>query len=135
MLKLLQQNSFFLVPKKNSKSSGAAAIMVTVLIVNRRPLAEALLVAPTKEIANIAYKQAWGIIQADAELAKLFHGQHHVRTITHRNSGASLQIKAADTDVITGSKATYTLGDPVGNGGGLAWAPPRSCLSLKYERS
>jgi phage terminase large subunit-like protein len=105
------QEFFWLVPKKNSKSSGAAAIMVTVLIVNRRPLAEALLVAPTKEIANIAYKQAWGIIQADAELAKLFHGQHHVRTITHRNSGASLQIKAADTDVITGSKATYTLID------------------------
>ncbi|MBB2965241.1 phage terminase large subunit-like protein [Methylobacterium sp. R2-1] len=105
------QEFFWLVPKKNSKSSGAAAIMVTVLIVNRRPLAEALLVAPTKEIANIAYKQAWGIIQADPELAKLFHGQHHVRTITHRNSGASLQIKAADTDVITGSKATYTLID------------------------
>ncbi|MBB2965222.1 phage terminase large subunit-like protein [Methylobacterium sp. R2-1] len=79
------QEFFWLVPKKNSKSSGAAAIMVTVLIVNRRPLAEALLVAPTKEIANIAYKQAWGIIQADPELAKLFHGQHHVRTITHRN--------------------------------------------------
>lgn len=105
------QEFFWLVPKKNSKSSGAAAIMVTVLIVNRRPLAEALLVAPTKEIANIAYKQAWGIIQADPELAKLFHGQHHVRTITHRRTGASLQIKAADTDVITGSKATYTLID------------------------
>lgn len=105
------QEFFWLVPKKNSKSSGAAAIMVATMIVNRRPMAEALLVAPTKEIANIAYKQAWGIIQADEHLAKLFHGQHHIRTITHRNTGASMQIKAADTDVITGSKATYTLID------------------------
>jgi phage terminase large subunit-like protein len=102
---------FFLVPKKNSKSSGAAAILVTTMIVNRRPMAEGLLIAPTKQIADIAFKQAWGIIRADAELAKLFHPQQHIRTITHRNSGATLQIKAADTDVITGSKATYTLID------------------------
>ncbi|WP_264045556.1 terminase large subunit [Methylobacterium flocculans] len=102
---------FWLVPKKNSKSSGAAAIMITIMILNRRPLAEGLLIAPTKQIADIAYKQAWGIIQADAQLAKLFHGQHHIRLITHRNSGATMQIKAADTDAITGSKATYTLID------------------------
>jgi phage terminase large subunit-like protein len=105
------QEFFLLVPKKNSKSSGAAAIMVTALIVNQRPLAEGLLIAPTKQIADIAYKQAWGIIQADEELSKLFHGQYHIRLITHRNTGATLQIKAADTDVITGSKATYTLID------------------------
>lgn len=102
---------FWLVPKKNSKSSGAAAIMVTIMILNRRPLAEGLLIAPTKQIADIAYKQAWGIIQADEQLAKLFLGQQHIRLITHRNTGATTQIKAADTDAITGSKATYTLID------------------------
>ncbi|KAB0682019.1 terminase large subunit [Aureimonas leprariae] len=102
---------FLLVPKKNSKSSGAAAIMVTVMILNRRPEAEALLIAPTKKIADIAFKQAWGIIQADPELAKLFHPQKHIRTITHRRTGATLEIKAADTDVITGGKATYTFID------------------------
>jgi phage terminase large subunit-like protein len=100
------QEFFWLVPKKNSKSSGAAAIMVVALIVNRRPLAEFLLIAPTKQIADIAFKQAWGIIQADSELAKLFQGQQHIRTITHRRTGATLQVKAADTDVITGSKST-----------------------------
>lgn len=105
------QEFFWMIPKKNSKSSGAAAVMVTVLILNRRPLAEGLLIAPTKQIADIAYKQAWGIIQADPELAKLFHGQSHIRMITHRNTGATMQIKAADTDAITGSKATYTLID------------------------
>lgn len=102
---------FLLVPKKNGKSSYAAAIMVVALIVNRRPAAEFLLIAPTKEIADIAFRQASGIIRLDPELNKLFHPQRHIRTITHRKSGATMQIKAADTDVITGSKSTGILVD------------------------
>lgn len=105
------QEVFCLVPKKNGKSSYAAAIMVVAMIVNRRPNAEFLLIAPTKEIAGIAYRQARGIIKADPELAKLFHPQDHIKTITHRENGATLQIKAADTDVITGSKSTGILVD------------------------
>jgi phage terminase large subunit-like protein len=105
------QEFFLLVPKKNGKSSYAAALMVVALIVNRRPNAEYLLIAPTKEIAQIAFKQAWGIIKADPELAKLFWARDNVKMITHRNSNASLQIKAADTDVITGSKSTGILVD------------------------
>lgn len=105
------QELFLLVPKKNGKSSYAAAIMVVAMIVNRRPNAEFLLIAPTKEIAGIAYRQASGIIKTDEELRKLFHMQNHVKTITHRNNGSTLQIKAADTDVITGSKSTGILVD------------------------
>jgi phage terminase large subunit-like protein len=63
------------------------------------------------EIANIAFKQAKGTIKLDPDLSKLFHIQDHKRQITHRRSGAILQIKAADTDVITGSKATGTMID------------------------
>ncbi len=63
------QELFLLVPKKNGKSSYAATIMVVAMIVNRRPNAEFLLIAPTKEIAGISYRQASGIIKADAELA------------------------------------------------------------------
>lgn len=105
------QEFFIAIPKKNGKSSYAAAIMVVAMIVNRRPNAEFLLIAPTKEIALIAYRQAAGIIKADDELRKLFHAQFHVKTITHRETGATLQIKAADTDVITGSKSTGILVD------------------------
>lgn len=105
------QEAFLLVPKKNGKSSYAAAIMVVALIVNRRPSAEFLLIAPTKEIANIAFRQARGIIKVDPELSKLLHPQDNLKTITHRMSGATLQIKAADTDVITGSKSTGILVD------------------------
>lgn len=105
------QEFFELIPKGNSKSSNGGAVMVTALIVNKRPDAEFLLIAPTKEIADIAFKQASGTIRIDPALAKLFHIQRHIRLITHRNSGATLQIKAADTDVITGSKATGTMID------------------------
>src|SRR5580765_2591448 len=102
---------FQLIPKGNSKSSNGGAVMLTAIIVNRRPEAEFLFVAPTMEVASIAYKQAKGTIRLDPELSKLFHVQDHIRKITHRRSGATLMIKAADTDVITGSKATGTMID------------------------
>lgn len=105
------QEIFELIPKGNSKSSNGGAVMVTALIVNRRPEAEFLLIAPTIEIANIAFKQAKGTIRLDSALDKIFQIQDHLKKITHRKNGASLQIKAADTDVITGSKATGTMID------------------------
>lgn len=105
------QEVFIAIPKKNGKSTGAAAIMVTAAIINRRPEAELLLIAPTKEIADISFRQAAGMVKADPDLSQLFHVQRHIRTITHRISGAMMQIKAADTDAITGVKATYILID------------------------
>lgn len=102
---------FVLIPKKNGKSSIAAAIMVTAVIMNRRPEAECLLIAPTKKIADIAFKQAQGIIRLDETLSALFHCQAHQRTITHRRSLALIIIKAADKEVITGSKSTFILID------------------------
>lgn len=105
------QEFFWLIPKKNGKTSSAAAIMVEALILNRRPEGEFVLVAPTKEVADISYRQASGTIRADPELEKLFQLQSHIRKITHRRTGAALQVKAADTDVITGSKAVGTLID------------------------
>lgn len=102
---------FLLVPKKNGKSSIAAAVIVVAAILNIRPSAELLLIAPTKKIASIAFDQALGIIKLDAELTKIFHPQTHKMTITHRVSGAVILIKAAEADVITGSKATFILID------------------------
>jgi phage terminase large subunit-like protein len=102
---------FQLIPKGNSKSSNGGAVMVTAMIVNRRPEAEFLFIAPTMEVASIAYKQARGTIRLDPELTKIFQVQDNLKKITHRLSGATLQIKAADTDVITGSKAVGTMID------------------------
>jgi len=102
---------FQLIPKGNSKSSNGGAVMLTAMIVNRRPEAEFLFVAPTIEIANIAFKQAKGTIRLDKVLDDMFHVQEHLRRITHRKLGSTLQIKAAATEVITGSKAVGTMID------------------------
>jgi phage terminase large subunit-like protein len=107
----LIQELFLLIPKKNSKSSSAAAMMVTAIIVNKRPDAEFNFLAPTIEVAGIAFRQARGIVKIDSELSKVFHIQDNIRRITHRSTGAFLQIKAADTDVVTGGKALGTLID------------------------
>lgn len=104
---------FQLIPKGNGKSSSGGAVMLTALLVNQRPEAEFLFIAPTLEIAGIAFKQAKGTIKLDPVLSKKLHIQEHIRKITHRDSGATLQIKAADTEVITGSKATGTMIDEV----------------------
>jgi phage terminase large subunit-like protein len=102
---------FMLIPKKNGKTSIAAAIMLTAAILNQRPAAELLFIAPTMKIATIAYRQATLIIKLDYELIKIFHLRLHDRTITHRVTGAILEVKASDADVITGSKATFILVD------------------------
>jgi phage terminase large subunit-like protein len=108
------QELFLLVPKKNGKSTGGAAIMLTALILNRRPQAECVLVAPTKEIADVSFSQASGMIRLDPELATRFHATRHQRTITDQRSelaGAKLLIRAADVDVLTGGKQSYCLID------------------------
>src|SRR3546814_7512372 len=69
------QEFFLLIPKKNSKSSNGGALMLTAVIMNRRPEAEFNLVAPTIQVANIAFKQAVGTIKLDPELEQLFHIQ------------------------------------------------------------
>jgi phage terminase large subunit-like protein len=105
------QEFFLLIPKGNAKSSNGGAIMLTAVIMNRRPEAEFNLIAPTIQIAKIAFKQAADTIRIDPELNKLFQIQNHIRTITHRTTGATLQIKAADTDVVTGGKPVGTMID------------------------
>jgi phage terminase large subunit-like protein len=107
------QELFMLLPKKNSKTTNSAGLMVTAMIMNAIPNVEMVIIAPTKEIAGLSFAQAKGMIRADAELAKKFHVSEHQRKITHLQSRATLQIKAADTDAITGSKAYITLIDEV----------------------
>ncbi len=109
--KRLIQEFFLLIPKKNGKSAIAAAIIVTAAIMNDRPMAELVLIAPSHKIASIAFNQARGIIAADPDLAALFHVQSHLKQITHRLTNAVIMILSADGDVVTGSKASFILID------------------------
>ena len=102
---------FQLVPKKNSKTTAGAAIMLTAVLMSRRPRAEFLLVAPTQEVANLAYAQAVGMIQADPELEARFHVQEHLKKLTYRPTGAFLKVKSFDPKVVTGSKPAGVLLD------------------------
>ncbi|WP_370286963.1 terminase large subunit [Pseudooceanicola nanhaiensis] len=105
------QEFFLLVPKKNGKSAIAAAIIVTAAIMNERPQAELLLIAPTQKIASIAFKQARGIIALDEDLKTLFHSNNSIKEITHKTTGAVIMVLSADGDVVTGSKGAFILVD------------------------
>jgi phage terminase large subunit-like protein len=106
---------FGLVPKKNAKTTNGAGIMMTALLDNERPRAEFLLVGPTQEIADLAFQQASGMIDADPEgyLQKRFQVQEHLKTIVDRRTKAKLKIKTFDMKVMTGSKPVGVLLDEV----------------------
>lgn len=102
---------FVLVPKKNSKTTNGAALMLTAVLMNQRPQAEFLLVAPTKEIADLAFRQVIGMIHADAYLSGRFHVQEHIKCVTDKTNKAFLKVKSFDPSVVTGSKPCGVLID------------------------
>lgn len=102
---------FVLIPKKNSKSTIAAAIMMTAVILNWRRSAEFTVLAPTIEVAGNAFSPARDMVKHDEDLDALMQVQTHVRTITHRESDATLKVVAADSNTVGGKKSVGTLVD------------------------
>jgi phage terminase large subunit-like protein len=91
---------------------------------NERPRAEFLFVGPTQDVADLAFQQASGMIEADPEgyLQKRFHIQEHLKTITDRRNKAKLKIKTFDMRVMTGVKPTGVLVDELHTMSSYAYA-------------
>ena len=104
---------FLLAAKKSSKTSYGAAMMVTALLLNKRPRAEFLLVAPTQAVADLAFNAAAGMTQIDPEgfLQNRMQVQEHLKCITDTHTRAQLRIKTFDTAVLTGVKPAGVLID------------------------
>ncbi len=102
---------FVLVSKKNSKSTVAGAVMLTALVRNWRQSAQFAILSPTVEVATNSFAPARDMVAKDDELDALMHVQTHVKTITHRESNATLKVLAADSNTVGGLKAVGVLVD------------------------
>lgn len=82
---------------------------MTALILNWRQSGEYTVIAPTIEVAGNAFAPARDMVSKDEELDALMHVQSHVKTITHRESNATLKVVAADSNTVSGKKSIGTL--------------------------
>lgn len=101
------------VPKKNSKTTNAAALTLVFAILNKRPLADMMLLGPTQAIAETGFSQAVGMIRADPDeyLSKRFKIRDHNKTIDDLNTGAKISIRTFDPDIVTGKKPILVVID------------------------
>jgi len=102
---------FCMIAKKSGKTTCSAAVMICAVLMNRRPRAEFLLIAPTLEVADLAFRQAVGMIESDPILTGKFHIRDHLKTIVYRPTKAFLKVKSFDPRVVTGSKPCGVLVD------------------------
>lgn len=102
---------FALVAKKNSKTTYGAGLMLTALLMNIRPRAEFLFIGPTQAIADLAFSQAAGMVEADEALQTRFNVSGHIKEIQDLVNGAKLKVKTFDVNVLTGPRPAGVMLD------------------------
>lgn len=94
-----------MLPKGQSKTTYCAGLLLAIMLMNLRPRAEALFVAPTQAIAENAYEKAVGMIEASTDLKNRFQTRDHLKTIVDRrpNNQSELKVRTFDVNILTGS--------------------------------
>jgi phage terminase large subunit-like protein len=104
---------FVLAPKGSSKTSYGAGMALSVMLMNRRPRAEALFIGPTQAISDRAYEQAVGMIEESADLKRRFRPHDHRKTIEDLVNGSEMKVKTFDLKILTGGILIFAHLDEV----------------------
>ncbi|WP_371346234.1 terminase TerL endonuclease subunit [Ancylobacter sp. IITR112] len=102
---------FAMLPKGQSKTTYSAGLLLIIMLMNIRPRAEALFVAPTQAISENAYDKAVGMIDRKPELKRRFLPRDHIKTIVDQANGTELRVKTFDVNILTGSILIAALVD------------------------
>jgi phage terminase large subunit-like protein len=73
--------------------------MLSVMLMNRRPRAEALFIGPTQAISDRAFDQAAGMIEESPALKKRFHVQDHIKTIEDRLNQSQMKVRTFSLNI------------------------------------
>jgi phage terminase large subunit-like protein len=98
-------------PKGQSKTSYSAGLMIAAMLMNKRPRAEMLLVAPMQAISDRAYDQAVGMIEESADLKRRFRTRDHIKTIEDLLNHSEMKVRTFDLNILTGSILVFVLLD------------------------
>jgi phage terminase large subunit-like protein len=109
----LVRELFALVPKGQSKTTYSAGLLLTAMFMNIRKSTEMLFIAPTQKIAETAFSQAVGMINADQKLKDLFKPRLHKQQIDDLMMDVSARIKTFDVQILTGTRPVFVLLDEI----------------------
>ncbi|MDB5555409.1 MAG: Terminase [Rhizobium sp.] len=113
---------FVLAPKGSSKTSYGAGLALSVMLMNKRPRAEALFIGPTQAISDRAYEQAVGMIDESPDLKRRFRPRDHIKTIEDLVNRSEMKVKTFDLNILTGSILIFAHLDEVHLLGRTAYA-------------
>lgn len=102
-----------MVPKKNSKTTYVAGLGLTALFMEEAPNRQMLIVAPSQNISERCFDQAWGMIRLDKRLDDIFYVNSNLKTIKRLKTGTALDVKTFDTSIVTGEIPVLTIIDEV----------------------